>query len=221
MTLRAAIWDFNGVVVDDEPLHFAASRRALAEAGVALGEAAYFGACLGFDDRRLMSTVAPDGADIEALVERKAAVYFELLERGFDLVPGAAALVESMAAVMPLAICSGARRREIETILGQVGLRDCFTALVSADEILHGKPDPSGYLAAYDLLRRTDESIEPGDCLAIEDAPAGVRAARRAGLRCLAVSRSTDAARLAEADRVVATLADLELVDLGEWFATL
>ncbi len=101
------------------------------------------------------------------------------------------AFVRALAAEVPVAICSGAVREEVELVLELAGLRDSICAVVCIDDVDQGKPDPSGYLLALARVnedRGLHESIIARDVLAIEDSPAGVQAARAAGLRCAAVA---------------------------------
>ena len=212
MTGRSIILDFNGVVVDDEPLHFRAVQSTLAEVGEAFEESDYFERYFGFDDAECLATALADrgrppiGADAVAeLVARKSEHYLALIADGVPLFPGIPAFVTAAAARCPLAIASGARRTEIEHILQQVGLRQHFSALASADDVPNGKPHPGVYLEAARRL-----GVAPARCVAIDDAPHGIRAARAAGMRCVAVTTSRPAGELVEADRTVASLQDVD-----------
>src|SRR5439155_1208725 len=119
-------------------------------------------------------------------------------------VPGAA-----RAARVPLAIASGALRREIELILAHAGLTAAFTAIVSAEDVEEGKPSPEAFRCALGRLRDRVTDLAPEHCLVIEDSRPGVEAARRAGMRCLAVTNSYSATELADADLVVQSLAGI------------
>ena len=215
--MRAVIWDFNGVVIDDEHVHGAAFAAVLAEQGLELTLEQYYERYLGLDDwglfRRALHDLrgrAPDEAEVDALVERKAVAYAARLGPDFALIPGAEALIRATAADGPIAIASGARRKEIEAVLARFGLAACFAAVVSADEVEHGKPDPEGYRKAYAALRAVHGHLEPANCLVIEDAPPGIRAAHAAGLRCIALASSRTHAELAEAEAVIDSLVGLD-----------
>jgi len=106
---------------------------------------------------------------------------------------------------VPLAICSGAARAEIEPVVGAAGLADCFRAIVTSDDVVHGKPDPEGYLRALQLLGN------PSDALVFEDTEAGITSAKAAGLRVIAKLGTLDPERLREADELVDRI-DVELV---------
>jgi len=118
-------------------------------------------------------------------------------------------------AQVPMAICSGALRPEIELILEEAGLRDHFDIIVSAEEVRHGKPDPEGFLLALRKLNDIrPETIAPECCIVIEDSHWGLKAARAAGMRTVAVTNTYDAAQLQQADKVVARLDQLTIHDL-------
>lgn len=228
MSPRLIIFDFNGVIVDDEHLHYRAFAQVLQEDGLTLTEREYFEHYLGLDDRGFFRQALSDkwrrppaAAEVRALVERKADVYLELLgddPATLPLFPGVVELVRRSAEHLPLAINSGARRREIELILERAGLRDCFPVVVSADEVEEGKPSPEGYLTALRRVRREVEGcrdVQPAQCLVIEDAPHGIAAAHAAGMRCVAVASSRPKSELAAADAVVERLEELDLSHTG------
>lgn len=223
-TLRAVIFDFNGVIIDDEHHHFEAFRIVLAEEGISLTEEDYVGLYLGFDDRSMLAAVLESeggssaAAGLDQLLQRKAEAYLKRLEAGIVLFPGAKELVKDLSRELPLAINSGARRHEIELVLQRSGLTGCFSVIVSADEIRAGKPDPEGYLTTCRHLRESDPrcpDLEPTQCLVIEDAPSGIEAARCAGMACLAVSHSRPAEDLVGAHEVISTLKGLDLEHLS------
>ena len=113
--------------------------------------------------------------------------------------PGAVRLVRSIAAAgVPLGLVTSAGRRYAEESLVDLGVRELFTVVVTAEDVTAGKPDPEGYRAACRAL-----GVAPAACVVFEDAPAGVAAAKAAGAYCVAVATSHDAAELSAADRVV------------------
>lgn len=224
--LRAVLFDFNGVLVDDEPLHGRLFQRVLAQEGVDLSPADYYARYLGLDDRGCFAAalaaagreVPPEG--LARLIARKAAYYQEAVHRdGVPFFPGVARVVaEARAAGLVLGIVSGALAAEIEGALAQAGLAPEFKVVVAADHVSRGKPDPEGYRAA--LARLNEEPplparlIHPHEVVAIEDSPAGLAAARAAGLGTVAVATSYPAAALGDADSVLATIACLEIGEL-------
>ncbi|MBL8187438.1 MAG: HAD family phosphatase [Acidobacteria bacterium] len=218
--LKAIIFDFNGVIVDDEPLHLELFRRVLGEEGIALSDEDYHAKYLGYDDRGCFTAaladagraeLANDAAVIAELIERKAGYYRQTIEERFLLFPGAVELVQTLAAKFLLAIASGALREEIEIVLRRGKIRDCFRAIIASEDVTACKPDPEGYelaLAALNALR--NDPILPDECLVIEDSIAGIAAAKQAGMWCLAVTNSYRAEELTNADWIVATLVNCD-----------
>jgi len=212
---RAVIFDFDGVIADDEPLHLAAFQRTLSGEGIALTTEDYYAHYLGCDDHdaiaeALRAAGRPASEErVQGLMAIKATHFLGLVRDGVRIFPGVPGFVGEAAARVPLAIASGALRREIELILAQSGLRRAFTVIVSAEEVEEGKPSPAGFLLALARLREQLPDLASMECLVVEDSLAGIEAARRAGMRCLAVANSYGPAELAAADLVVPSLEGL------------
>ena len=217
--IRAVIFDFNGVLVDDESVHFDLFREVLAEEGVTLTEQAYHQRYLGFDDRRCLMEVLSDNgkpysADlVEEMIARKADRYLSRAETGLKYFPGASESIRRLSNRWPLAINSGALRPEIEFSLNRMQVRDCVSAIVSAEDATNGKPDPEGYLLALDALRsRKGEDLEAAHCLVFEDSLAGIQSAKGAGMWAVGVANTYSEAQLrgAGADAVIHDLLSLD-----------
>jgi beta-phosphoglucomutase len=215
----ALIFDFDGVVVDSEPIHLAAFQRILPAVGVEMTREAYFAKYLGYDDRDAIAACARDqGVELAAhritqLIEAKTAVVKRLFGEGLEPLPGAVELIRAATeAGTPVAVCSGALREEIELASRAVGVWECFSVVVAAEDVARGKPDPSGYALTLERLSEAlGRPVEPGRCVVVEDSPAGIAAAKAVGLKVLAVTNSYPASDLAAADRVVDSLAGVEL----------
>ncbi len=194
--LEGVLFDFNGVLVDDEHLHFEGFNAVLAPLGIALSMREYEDVYLGFDDRGVFETAlrahqrAADGDTVRALIDAKAKVYAARAATELKVFDNAAALLREAAARAPVVIVSGALRAEIEGALAVMGARDCVRAIVAAEDVSACKPDPEGYVAGLALLRAWAGRVEPARCVVIEDSTAGVQAARAAGLTVLAVAHS-------------------------------
>ena len=218
--LRALIFDFNGIIVDDEPIHFELFKQVLAEEGIELTEADYYARYLGFDDRGAFTAAyrehgrSLDEKLLVRLIGRKAIYYQSEIRSKVRIFPGVEKLVTTLVPVLPLAVASGALRQEIETILSAAGLLKHFAVIISAEDVDHGKPEPEIFLKA---LARLNAQVEDGhpidapDCLVIEDSKEGIRGARRAGMKCLAVSNSHPTELLQEANAVVRSLEEVDL----------
>src|SRR2546421_11757333 len=159
--LQAIIFDFNGVIVDDEPLHLELIRCVLAQEDVAITDEDYRDKYLGFDDRGcFVAALADIGREqlaantnfINDLIARKAALYLRAIDERCLLFPGAVELVQRLAARFPLAIASGALRHEIELVLARARIRDCFHAIIAAEDVSECKPHPEGYVKALAAL---------------------------------------------------------------------
>ena len=200
----AILFDFNGVIIDDEPQHCDALIATLAEYGYALDRDTYYSDYLGFDDRECfrftfekMGRPVEDGA-IAAAVELKHVHYDRAVRDAIRLVPGAGEFVENAALDgYQLAIVSGALRREIELVLDLTGLRPHFAEIVAAEDVTACKPDPQGYLRAREML-----ALAPNRCVVIEDSLQGLAAARAAGLRCAMLSTSHKDSVIGKADSI-------------------
>jgi beta-phosphoglucomutase len=208
--IEAIVFDFDGVLADSEPAHLAAFTEVLADIGVTMTPADYYGRYLGLDDAGAFGLAAEenglalDPAKVAALIERKAEVFDRSIAGGNVLFPGARACVERLAERYPLGIASGALRHEIEMILAGAGLTHYFDFIVASGETPRGKPHPDPYRRAAELHGRP-----PGACLAIEDSRWGIESARGAGLKCLGITTSYSADDLPGADRIITTLDEL------------
>ena len=222
--LGAVIFDFNGIIVDDEPIHFLLFQKVFEEEGIALTEDAYYARYLGFDDRgaftagyREMNRSLSE-QKLAELIDRKAVYYQEAIRNHVAIFPGVRELIAVLAPSLPLAVASGALRQEIETILTTAGLLPHFKAIISAEDVTQGKPEPEIFLKALAALNdasRNGKPIAPADCVVIEDSKEGVRGARRAGMKCLAVTNSHPAELLHEADAIVKSLEEVSLSSLA------
>lgn len=200
----AILFDFNGVIINDEPLHCEALIHTLAEYGIDLDRETYYREYLGFDDRECFRFTftrfarPSDPASIADATERKNAAWERLVKANMALVPGAVDFVQAAARDgHRLAIVSGALRREIELVLSRAAIAPFFDVIVAAEDVPACKPDPAGYNQARAALR-----VDAGHCMVIEDSLPGLRAARAAGLRCAMVSTSHPVDALSAADSV-------------------
>jgi beta-phosphoglucomutase len=220
--MDALIFDFDGVVVNSEPIHCKCFQATLWTVGVNLTEEDYYAKYLGYDDHDCFLVAARDSGlpltepQIAALTAAKTRLVLAEYRSSVQVLPGVAELIRTAAAAgVPVGVCSGALREEIELAARALGLLDCFRTIVAARDVRHGKPDPEGYaLAMRRLSAAAVRPLDPARCLAIEDSPAGIDAAHGAGMRVLAVTNSYPAGQLVAAERVVASLADVTLADV-------
>jgi beta-phosphoglucomutase len=229
--LRAILFDFNGVLVDDEPIHLRLLQQVMGEEGIELSAEDYYREYLGLDDRGCFSALLlRSGQEASAsrlmrLIARKASYYQDLIRRqGYPFFPGAAELVAAAARRgLMLGVVSGALREEVEGALRQAGLREHFKVLVTAEDVTASKPDPEGYLRALQALNGEpplpERLLHPHEVLALEDSGAGLRAAADAGLVTLGVAHTYPASRLSAADAVTDDLQGLSLERLESVFS--
>lgn len=229
--IRALLFDFNGVLVDDEPIHLELLQRVLAEEGVPLSAEDYYERWLGLDDRACFAAILAAAGEeappsrLMRLVARKASYYRErMLAAGYPVFPGARELVAAAAARgWLLGIVSGALREEVDGALRQLGLARHFKVLVTVEDVADGKPDPEGYRLALEALNARpplpERMIHPHEALALEDSPAGIRAAAEAGLLTLGVAQTCGGADLRAAHAVVPALSGLTPERLEALFA--
>jgi HAD superfamily hydrolase (TIGR01509 family) len=221
-TLRAILFDFDGVIADTEPLHFAGLRRTLADIGITLTEPDYYANYLGFDDRGcFLAALQANGRPVTPsilhdLMAKKAVAYLASVRDHLVIFPGVREFVREAAARYPLAIASGALRPEIELILEQAGIRNAFLHITSAEDVSRGKPDPQPFQFALAGLiqQRPSLALDAASCLVIEDSLPGIRSAKSAGMKVLAVANTHTTQDLHEAHAITHSLADTSLAEL-------
>lgn len=218
--IKAIFFDFNGVVIDDEPIQLLAYQEVLKAEDITLTEEDYY-ASLGMNDEYFVRAAFKRAGKeltvdkLQIVIEGKTAQHRKLIERELPLFPGVVTFVKAASRPFSLGVVSMARRVEIDEVLKRASLRDVFDLVVSAEEVETCKPDPACYLLASSLLneKRRNEGrsqISPNECLAIEDAPPGIEAARAAGMRTIGVTNTVaaEALRAAGADVVTKSLLD-------------
>lgn len=226
--LRAIIFDFDGIIVNSEPLILKLTQEMASREGWTVTEEEYYRDYLALDDRGVIEHLyRSHGRPVDAtrrdeLVAWKAREYEKIIRDGLPPMPGAVGFVQKAAERFTLAIASGSFRVEIEHLLRKLYLREKFAVLVTADDCEKSKPQPEVYLKALARLRELPplqaEPLEAAQCLAIEDAPLGVVAAHAAGLRCLALSHSRPLEELREADWVAREFKEVDLEEISRAF---
>jgi beta-phosphoglucomutase len=229
--LKAILFDFDGVILDSEEYHYEAFQRVFEEEGVSLSRESYYRNCLGFNDVEcfrwgLKGTGKIDEAGgIEALTDRKAVYFEELLEKQMRFFPGVCEFIRAAGKKYPLAVTSMARRGEIEIALSRAGLSDLFRLIVSGEDVEKTKPDPEAYEKTLHMLNvhlsftETEQEIRPEQCLVIEDSSAGIQSAKAAGMNVLALAQTEEPDRLKEAaDQVLLSLEGVSLEEVEALF---
>jgi beta-phosphoglucomutase family hydrolase len=220
--LKAVIFDFDGVLVDSEMLHYQAFDNIFRPLGVQISVREYYDRFVGMTDEELFRLLDKEKnlhlseQQLQKLFREKATSFKRLASTQAAIIEGVPKFLKLLFDnKIPMAICSGALLEEIEMILKGAGLRDFFDVIVSAEQVKKGKPDPEGFLLALKLLnKKTNQTIEPQNCIVIEDSHWGLEAARNAGMHPVAVTNTYEADYLRPADKVIANLSALTLANL-------
>jgi HAD superfamily hydrolase (TIGR01509 family) len=216
--LRAILFDFNGVIADDETAHVACFCRALQESGLSLSKDEYYGTYLGMDERTCTALLLmardgkSDAGSVQQIQDRKADLFrHHPAAQKPELFPGVIEFVQTARSLCRLAIASGGRREQIDRALRGTVIEQAVELIVSADDCSVGKPDPAIYLLTLQRLNDVGRPLlRAGECLVIEDSKAGIRAARAAGMPVLALATTYPADELREADCVMPSLAGVD-----------
>jgi beta-phosphoglucomutase len=223
LTPDAVFLDFDGVIVDSEPVHEAGLRAVFSTLGMELTPQLNEAGLVGFADRdtyralcKLYNRTASD-AEFEAASKDKWLYVQQAIARGeVPAYKGTLALIQEVkAAGLPLAICSGARRHEIVSLVGQLGFGDALRFIISADDVTNCKPNPEPYATAVARL-----GVRPERCITVEDTDKGVASAKAAGIRVIAVGHTLPQSRLTQADHYISSADSLSLDLLMRVLAT-
>ncbi|HEY9625246.1 MAG TPA: HAD family phosphatase [Crinalium sp.] len=199
--LKAVLFDFNGVIINDEPLHQRLIDQLLIEENLRPKPEEYWQICLGRSDRACLNDLLTNRGRVvtdkhlDELVARKSRAYQQQLAEieKLPIYPGLADFIfQVRSAQIKMAVVSGAVRAEIDLVLERAKLAQHFSTIVSADDITRSKPDPEGYLLAVKRLNQQfpDLNLQPQECLAIEDTFPGLQAAKQAGMQVVGVANT-------------------------------
>jgi beta-phosphoglucomutase family hydrolase len=209
---RTILWDMDGVISDSYSLHFAAWQETLAKRGIKFAKEDFtklFGTRNDFIVRSIMGREFPE-KDVKIVVQEKEETFRRKATGNIKPFPGVARLLNSLRkGNFKLGLASSAPKENIDLAVSQLNLTGIFNCIVSGQEVSEGKPNPQIYLLAAQKL-----GVFPGDCVVVEDSPLGVKAAKTAGMKCLAITNTHSRQELAEADRVVDSLENVDLITL-------
>jgi beta-phosphoglucomutase len=198
--VSAVIFDFNGTLSDDEPVLCEIFIHLFAEHRRPISAQEYFDELAGLSDPEIVTTwLGEDHPDVRAVIAERETRYRAAASDGSTIHEHVREAVRFAADHVPLAICSGAARAEIEPVVDAAGLSSFFRAVVTSNDVVHGKPDPEGYAKTLTLLE-----ADPADAVVFEDTEAGIASARAAGVgRVLAMRTTLEPHRLAQADELI------------------
>ncbi len=220
--IKAILFDFNGVIIDDELIQMNAYKDVLQDEGIDLTEENYFN-CLGMNDQHFLKTIfMNEGKTLEdgklpGLIEAKTSKWREKIENDIPIYEGMEDFLKRLEKDFTLGLVSMARRPEIDFVLEKTGLGSCFSAIVSAEDVLTVKPNPECYREGFrriDLVRTSQgkSPITRKQCVVIEDSPPGIASGKLNRLKTLGVTNTVSAEELRRAG------ADAVTDRLTEWF---
>jgi beta-phosphoglucomutase family hydrolase len=210
--IKAVIWDMDGVIADTAPYHFRAWQQVFRKREVNYTKENFrrnFGLRNDTIIRNILGEqIAQD--EIDAITREKEETYRKVARQNIRPLPGAVELIKSlMEHKFKMAIASSAPMENIQLVTRSLGIDNCFQAIVTGQDVAEGKPSPQGFLLAAQRL-----GVEPKNCVVIEDAVAGVAAAKTAGMRCLAITSNHPRQSLKQADLIVDTLKAVSINDI-------
>lgn len=213
--LKAVLFDMDGVIIDSEPYHYQVEMSVMRDLGLSVSREEYL-SWAGTTSRTMYGLLKerhglkPSVEELYTLNQERYMAYLRSLPE-LSTVPGALGLIRRLSAAgLPLALASSSPLPQIRYVLDRLELTALFPVVASGDEVPGGKPEPDIFLLAARRLR-----LPPESCLVIEDSTHGVRAARRAGMRCVGLDNPNSAGQdLAEADLVVGSLEEITMEGL-------
>jgi beta-phosphoglucomutase family hydrolase len=213
---KAVIWDMDGVIADTASYHLKAWQEVFRERGVNFTGEDFRRNFGQRNDTIIRNTLGEDisQSEIDVIASDKERNFRHRVRQNIKPLPGAIKLITALKEHgFSIALASSAPMENIQLVIRGLGIESSFQAIVSGREVTEGKPSPQGFLLAAERLE-----VEPGDCIVIEDAVAGVTAAKRAGMYCLAVTNTHPRRNLVEADFVVDTLEVVSAKDVEGLF---
>ena len=212
--IKAVIWDMDGVIVDTAPYHFNSWQEAFQKKGVKYTEEDFRRNFGQRNDTIIRNILGEDISqnEMDAISEEKEGDVRDKMRQNIKPLPGVIELMKSLIEHgFKTALVSSSPTENIKLLTEGLGINNWFQSIISGGDVTKGKPSPQGFLLATQRL-----GVEPKNCVVIEDAVAGVTAAKRAGMRCLAVTNTHPRTSLAEADLVVDTLEAVGASDFEE-----
>ncbi|HEY92225.1 MAG TPA: HAD family phosphatase [Dehalococcoidia bacterium] len=211
---KAVIWDMDGVIADTAPYHFKAWQEVFRKREVNFNEED-FRRNFGQRNDTIISNVLGEGlspSEIDAIAGEKEIDFRQRVSQHIKPLPGAIKLIKSLGKHgFKIALASSAPTENIRLVTQGLGINNYFQSIVSGRDVTEGKPNPQVFLLAAKKL-----GVKPKNCIVIEDAVAGITAAKRAGMRCLAITNTRPKTSLVEADLIVDTLEAVSVSDLEQ-----
>ena len=211
---KAFLWDMDGVIIDSCEPHFRSWNEAFARRGATYTEEQFRSLFGTRDDLIIGKVLGPlPPLEVKAIEDEKERRYRELVRGKAQLFPGVLSLLKAMkGSGFRIALGTSAPMANVEAVWSELGLDQFFDTVVCGEDVNEGKPSPDIYLLAAERL-----GAQASQCVVFEDSPHGVEAAKRAGMKCVAVTNSHPPQALTAADRIVSTMEEIDLVQLIRW----
>ena len=209
---KSVIWDMDGVIADTAPFHLSAWQKVFQERGVKFTKEDFRHSFGQRNDTIIRKTLGEQTSqeEIDAISGKKEASFRRRIRRNLKPLPGVIKLITSLEEQgFKMALASSAPIENIQLLNTGLGIDNYFQTIISDKDVTEGKPSPQGFLLAAQRL-----GVEPRNCVVIEDAVAGVTAAKRAGMHCLAITNTHPRRSLKEADLIVDTLEGVSINDI-------
>lgn len=207
--ITTIIFDMNGVITDDEHCHEIATRQVFESFGVNITPEIYRTYCLGRTDKAAFADLLADFGlqDLKRskLIDDKTKIYLDLVRDELKIYPGVVACIKKLAQNYTLALTTSSTKLEVQATMKITGLSDLFKVIVTSEDVNRGKPDPEPYLVTLEKL-----GLPASQCLVIEDSENGVKSAKAAGIKCIAISNTEIPEKLQLADAIIATYKEFD-----------
>lgn len=192
----------NGVITDDEKIHELATQNIFNTIGFDVTPEIYRKFCLGRTDLAAFKDVLEqfeiNGQNLGNLIELKSIQYQKLIAGNLKTYPGIVKLIKDLYQKYPLALTSSSTFEEVQTVMDELNIGSLFKVLITSRDVAHGKPHPEPYLLTAEKL-----GVAPANCLVIEDSENGVKSAKSAGMKCIAISNTENPDKLGLADFII------------------
>ncbi len=218
--IKAVIFDFDGVIADTEHVHYEAFKKVLNLNNYDLTENEYYSNYLAYDDKTFFAkyyehkNLDLNKDFLNRLLRNKSEAFDILISNNIKIYPGVIDFIKHISSKYRIAIGSGALKKEIIQILEIIHITGLFEIIISADDVAECKPNPEVYNKVLAKLNnKQDRGIKADECIVIEDSISGIKAAKSAGMKCVAVTNSYPKEKLKEADLILDSVSiyDIEL----------
>ena len=207
MNIKAFIFDMDGVMLDSEPFQLQSFNKVLGKYNIVLSMSEFKKTYMGFRDTQICEKMISTynlTLSVEDFVNEKRSTYLSIIGKGVPPTDGLVEVVKKLFKILPLGIASSSSLKEIEIITQTFKIRNFFKEILSAHQVDHGKPAPDVYLKISEMM-----GVEPSLCGVNEDTKTGVKSAKAAGMKCVAITTTHSAEELSEADYVISSFNEL------------